>query len=227
MNLQSLDAASQAGRSAATTADLDTSQKNAAELTDRFMKLLVAQMNNQDPLNPLDNAEITSQLAQINTVVGVNQLNTTVSGLIDSFALMQAMQAAQLTGRDVMVVDNGLRLPEGETTSVKGGVFLSAPTDKTTVEIKDAKGEVVRTIELGAQDHGVNHFEWDGLNDDGEPAPAGKYSFSVSAASGETKVPAIALSQHKVSGVQQGGGLVTLLLEGGQKVAYQDVIQIL
>ncbi|MEF9944529.1 MAG: flagellar hook capping FlgD N-terminal domain-containing protein [Burkholderiaceae bacterium] len=84
-----------------------------AGLTDRFMKLLVAQMNHQDPMNPLDNAQLTSQLAQINTVVGVNQLNTTVNGLMDSFALMQAMQAAQLTGRDVMVVDDKLKMTAG------------------------------------------------------------------------------------------------------------------
>ncbi len=76
MNLQTVNGADGASSKAGASAT-----PNDAGLTDRFMKLLVAQMNNQDPLNPLDNAQITSQLAQINTVVGVNQLNTTVNGL--------------------------------------------------------------------------------------------------------------------------------------------------
>ncbi|MEF9995628.1 MAG: flagellar hook assembly protein FlgD [Burkholderiaceae bacterium] len=229
MNLQPMsgtDAAAAAAKTQAGAHNASTTGDDAG-LTDRFMKLLVAQMNHQDPMNPLDNAQLTSQLAQINTVVGVNQLNTTVNGLMDSFALMQAMQAAQLTGRDVMVVDDKLKLPAGEDATVKGGVFLQSPADQVTVEIKDAKGTVVRTIELGATDHGVNAFEWDGLDSDGDPAGAGQYTFSVKASSGETKVPALSLSQHTVTGVQQGGGQVTLLLEGGLKVNYPDVIQIL
>ncbi len=223
MNLQTVNGTNGTSSNSSTNGTL----ANDAGLTDRFMKLLVAQMNNQDPLNPLDNAQMTSQLAQINTVVGVNQLNSTVNGLMDSFALMQAMQAAQLSGRDVMVVDDKLKLPEGEDVAVKGGVFLSAPADSVKIEIKDESGAVVRTLELGATEHGVNAYEWDGLDNDGEPAAPGKYSVSVKAASGDTDVPAIALAQQRVAGVQQGGGMVTLLLEGGNKVAYQDVIQIL
>ena len=74
--------------------------------SDRFLKLLVAQMQNQDPLNPMDNAQVTSQMAQINTVTGIEKLNTTVQGLNGQFVQLQALQGASLVGRDVIVAGN-------------------------------------------------------------------------------------------------------------------------
>src|SRR5882672_7009918 len=94
----------------------------AQDLNDRFLKLLVAQMNNQDPLNPMDNAEVTSQMAQINTVTGINGLNDTVNQLLSQFATLESMQAAQLTGRNVLVAGNTLALGSGGTAT--GGVSL-------------------------------------------------------------------------------------------------------
>ena len=88
--------------------------KNEAGSQDRFLKLLVAQMQNQDPMNPLDNAQVTSQMAQINTVSGIDKLNTTVAGLNGQLVQLQALQGATLVGRDVTVAGNRL--------SVQGGV---------------------------------------------------------------------------------------------------------
>ena len=88
--------AEQRGRRTVTT-------KNDAGSEDRFLKLLVAQMQNQDPLNPMDNAQVTSQMAQINTVSGIEKLNTTVPGLNSQFVQLQALQGATLVGRDVTV----------------------------------------------------------------------------------------------------------------------------
>src|SRR5678815_4078393 len=76
---------------------------DATMTSDRFLKLLVAQMKNQDPLNPMDNAQVTSQMAQINTVTGIDKLNSTVAGLSAQFMQMQAMQGASLVGHDVIV----------------------------------------------------------------------------------------------------------------------------
>src|SRR5882672_589140 len=86
---------------------------NAANASDRFLKLLVAQMQNQDPLNPMDNAQVTSQMAQINTVTGIEKLNTAVDGLSSQFAQLQAMQGASLVGRDVIVPGNKLDITDG------------------------------------------------------------------------------------------------------------------
>lgn len=212
-----VDTAANAGVNNATT--------TATQLNDRFLKLLVAQMNNQDPLNPLDNAEVTSQMAQINTVTGINGLNDTVAKLLDQFTRLESMQAAQLTGRSVLVAGNALTLPA--TGSAVGGIELDLPADTVNVEIKDASGQVVRTLQLGKQDAGVMRFEWDGRTAGGEAAAAGNYTYSVTAKNGSTSISATALTARQVTGARTTNGTVELVLAGGAAVAYSDIKQIL
>ena len=212
-----VDSASSAGANNGTT--------TATQLNDRFLKLLVAQMNNQDPLNPLDNAQVTSQMAQINTVTGINGLNDTVAKLLDQFARLESMQAAQLTGRSVLVEGSTLALPA--SGAAVGGFQLDLPADTVTVEIKDAAGQVVRQLQLGNEDSGVSRFDWDGRTDAGGTAPAGNYTFSVTAKAGSTAVSATALASRRVDGVRQSNGTVELVLAGGGAVAYSDIKQIL
>ncbi len=212
-----IDSTAAAGKNNGTT--------TATELNDRFLKLLVAQMNNQDPLNPLDNAQVTSQMAQINTVSGVNNLNDTVKQLLTQFNSLASMQAASLTGRNVLVEGNTLSL--GSSGTATAGVQLDLPADKVTVEIKDAAGTVVRKIDLGKEDAGVTKFEWDGKTTSGEAAPAGSYTFSVTAKAGSTNVSATALASRQVTGVNASSGVVQLVLAGGGSVAYTDIKQIL
>ncbi len=150
---------------------------SAAEQQDRFMKLLVAQMKNQDPLNPMDNAQMTSQIAQINTVSGIEKLNTTVTSLLASFNNLQAQSATQLPGRSVLVPGSGLTLADGQAM---GGVELGGAADAVTVDIVDAAGTTVRSLALGASDAGVRSFTWDGLQTDGKAAAAGNYRLRVS-----------------------------------------------
>src|SRR3954469_18470569 len=146
---------------AATTPDKSTvgSLTSAADQQDRFMQLLVAQMKNQDPLNPMDNAQMTSQIAQINTVGGIEKLNTTVNSLLSAFNRMQAQSATQLAGRGVLVDGNQVQLADGHAV---GGVALDAAADKVSVDILDATGQAVRTLQLGASPAGTRSFDWDG-----------------------------------------------------------------
>ena len=209
----------------ASSAGANNSVTSAKDLNDRFLKLLVAQMNNQDPLNPLDNAQVTSQMAQINTVTGINGLNDTVNQLLGQFATLESMQAAQLTGRNVLVQGNTLSLPS--SGSAIGGVSLDLPADTVTVDIKDAAGQVVRELQLGKQDAGVARFDWDGRMDNGDSAPAGDYTFTVKAATGSTSVTTTALAARQVQGVRQVNGALQLVLAGGGTVAYSAVQQIL
>lgn len=209
----------------ASAAGVNNGTTTATQLNDRFLKLLVAQMNNQDPLNPLDNAEVTSQMAQINTVTGINGLNDTVVKLLEQFARLESMQAAQLTGRSVLVEGSTLALPA--TGSAVGGVELDLPAETVTVEIKDAAGQVVRTLQLGEQDSGVTRFEWDGRTAGGEAAPAGTYTFSVTAKNGSTEVTATSLAARRVDGVRQNNGALQLVLAGGGAVDYSDIRQII
>lgn len=198
----------------------------ARELNDRFLKLLVAQMNNQDPLNPLDNAQVTSQMAQINTVTGINGLNETVEQLIGQFARLEAMQAAQLTGRSVLVTGTEARVATaGAPTAF--GVELGQRADAVTVEIRDAAGALVRTQALGKAEAGISRFEWDGRNDAGSQVAAGKYSITVKALAGGKEIGATPLVARRIDGVSIGDGGATLNFAGGGSARYGDIRQII
>ena len=140
------------------------------EIQNRFLTLLVTQLKNQDPLNPLDNTEITSQLAQMSTVRGVEQLNTTLSSLVDSLADTQAMQAASLIGKTVLVPGSHLTLANG---SAYGGINLAKAAEQVVVSIVDASGNVVQTQNLGANEAGNLVFSWDGATSSGGTAADG------------------------------------------------------
>jgi len=215
-----IDTGAAAGLAATGTKD------SAKELNDRFLKLLVAQMKNQDPLNPLDNAQVTSQMAQINTVTGINGLNETVGKLLEQFGAMEALQAAQLTGRSVLVGGSQLALGSGGAPAV-GGVELSLPADSVKVEIRDGAGALVRTLNLGKAEAGITRFSWDGKTDAGAQAAPGSYSVSVKAMAGATDVGGTPLVARTVEGVAREGGSTKLVLAGGQRVPYAEIKQIL
>jgi flagellar basal-body rod modification protein FlgD len=146
----------------------------------------------------MDNAEMTSQLAQINMVDGIAKLNTTLQSLVSSATESEGLQAAALVGHGVMVPGTGLTLKDG---SALGGVELTGPADKVTVTIKDGNGLPVRTMELGAMDAGSRLFNWDGKTDAGELAANGVYAVSVAAARGTGTVVADALQLGVVASV--------------------------
>ena len=171
------------------------------EMQDRFLKLLVTQMKNQDPLNPLDNAQVTSQLAQINTVSGIEKLNTTLSNLSTSFIAGQSLQSAALIGRNVLTDGNRIVYAGAPAT---GAADLQQPADRVTVTIADAAGNTVRTLELGAQGAGTAQFQWDGLNDAGAKAAQGAYTFKVAAQSGGQPVTVNPLGIGRVNSVSFG-----------------------
>ena len=171
-----------------------------------FLTLLTTQLKNQDPLNPMDNAQMTSQLAQISTVNGIQQLNATLQTMMSNATQSQSLQAAALVGHGVLVPGSGLALQNG--TAV-GGVNLSGAADGVTVTIKDSNGLTMRTLDLGAMAAGTNAFQWDGKTDSGAAAAPGSYSFSVAAVQGTNKVAA--------SGLQLG--TVTSVLNSSQGVS--------
>jgi flagellar basal-body rod modification protein FlgD len=184
-----------------------SSLTSAAEQEDRFMKLLVAQMKNQDPLNPMDNAQMTSQIAQINTVGGIEKLNTTVQSLLASFDTLLAQSALQLPGRNVLVAGQSLTLTDGHAT---GGVELAGAADAVNVEILDASGAVVKSIALGASSPGVRSFSWDGTLAHGQPAADGAWRMRVTASNGGQPVQASTLAAVRVLSVSNTASGVQL-----------------
>lgn len=196
----------------------------AADLEDRFLTLLMTQIKNQDPLNPLDNAQVTSQLAQLNTVNGIEKLNTTLSQLLDGYNEAQAMQAAGIIGKNVMVAGNNLPLANGQAVA---GLVLDSAAESVTVTIKDAAGKVVQTQELGAQAAGSMFFGWDGKDGDGNVLPDGSYTYSVEASGAGEQIGATAMQIGTVSAVVRSKDGFLLDLGSFGDVAFKDVQQIL
>jgi len=201
------------------------SSASAAEQQDRFMKLLVAQMKNQDPLSPMDNAQMTSQIAQINTVGGIEKLNRTVESLLAAFTSVQSQSATQLPGRTVLVEGSGIELVNGESGGGGGvaGVELATAADAVNVDIIDAAGTTVRSLALGKLDAGVRSFGWDGLTTGGDAAPAGTYRTRITATAAGKDVTATALTAVRVQAVSTNAGGVQLDLGSAGSRAYSDV----
>lgn len=200
-----------------------TSGTSTDEAQDRFMTLLVTQMKNQDPLNPMDNAQVTSQMAQLNTVTGINKLNENMSGFINSMQLGQSYQAANMIGRSVLVPGNSI----SHTTS--GGPFginLPSGADDVTINIKNGAGLTIRTLSMGQTAPGTTGNTWDGKTNDGSTAPSGNYTFEVEAKLSTSKVSSTALSLAKVESVSNSNGGIKLNLSNNSTVSTSDVVEI-
>ncbi|MCL5061023.1 MAG: flagellar hook assembly protein FlgD [Candidatus Thermoplasmatota archaeon] len=200
-----------------------TARSGSEDTQNRFLSLLVAQMKNQDPLNPLDNAQVTSQMAQLSTVQGIENVNSSLQALAASLGANQMAQAAGLIGRGVLVPGDSVSPARFEDVM---GFELARPADTVTLTIHDASGAQVRSLDLGPRDDGVNVLAWDGLTDSGTAAPAGEYQFRISAAQGGRPVGSTALHLGMVNSVSQGSQGVQLNLAGNENVSYADIRQI-
>jgi flagellar basal-body rod modification protein FlgD len=184
---------------------------------DKFLKLLVTQLKNQDPLNPLDNAALTSQLAQLSTVTGINKINATLESLRGDIASSQSSNAISLIGKGVLVEGKGIILssttgPDGKTSSASVfGIDLPSTAQSVAIQIKDSAGKVVRNLSLTNAEAGSYPITWDGSTDDGTTvAPDGHYTFSVSATTGGSQLSVTPLQLTTVSSVSTGGGVIKL-----------------
>lgn len=193
------DSASVSELLASNGSGIKTARKGDEDMQERFLKLLVTQMQNQDPLSPMDNAEVTSQMAQISTVSGIDKLNTTLEKLVADSDARRSFEAAAMIGRSVLVPGKDMQL---ENHAGIGGFELIEPADKLVVTIKDSAGVTVREIDLGAQDDGVGTFVWDGVANNGNAAADGQYSFALKAMRADKEVSASALAFGSVSSAQ-------------------------
>lgn len=193
------------------------------ETKDRFLSMLVAQMRNQDPLNPLDNAQVTSQMAQLSTVEGIENMNRTLKALADSLGVDQLAQAANLIGHHVLVPGNTVSLDKGSGVF---GINLPSSADSVRISIFDQSGQLVSTVNTGVLPAGEHLFDWDGLNDAGVAMPAGNYRFEAMTGTGKNAISVQTLSSGLVQGVSRGNDGIELNVQGLGKTAYADVRQI-
>lgn len=190
----------------------------------RFLKLLTTQLKNQDPLNPMDNAQTTSQLAQISTVDGITQLNATLKTLMGSYQSSEALQAAGLVGHTVLVPGSGIQVTSGLAA---GGVQLDSAASKVSVTITDKNGLEMQRIDMGALDAGTHEFVWDGKNANGTTVADGTYKVTVTAYQGDTKVVASTLQLAAVNSVITGGSEVQVDVGTLGRVSMSDIKLIL
>jgi flagellar basal-body rod modification protein FlgD len=216
----SVSATSSASGLAGTTSTASTGTSDAAASQDRFLKLLVAQLNNQDPMNPMDNAQMTSQMAQINTVSGIAQLNETMKSMASQFSAMQVLQGASMIGRDVLTAGNSMAVSSGVG---KAAFELAAAADKVSVEISSPGGQLLGTLNLGPMSAGQHNFEWDASSYTG----AGSPTFKITSSMGPTAVAATALTRDSIASVSTSAGAMNLTLKGGTTVTYDAIKGIL
>jgi flagellar basal-body rod modification protein FlgD len=190
-----------------------------------FFKLMTVQLQNQDPMKPLENSEFLGQVAQFTTVSGINQLNATFTELADSLASSQALQAGTLVGRDVLVTSNAAVL--GTDGAIRGIARLDAGAADVVLHVHNTAGQLVRDVHLGAQKAGDVHFSWDGLNAAGVRMPAGPYYVTAEALAGDRGYALQTDLLARIDAVNLGGPQgVTLDLAGLGTVPFDSIREI-
>ncbi len=184
------------------------------------MKLLVAQLNNQDPMNPMDNAQLTSQTAQISTVSGIEKLNDSVLAMAKQFSSMQMLQSASIIGHDVLTAGNGLAVTNGQANGV---MDLASPADKVSVQILSPGGQLLDTLDLGGMAGGRQQFSWDASKYTG----GGTLSFKVTASNAGQAIAVTALARDTISSVGSDGSAMSLALKSGATVRYEQIKAVL
>lgn len=192
----------------------------AQESQDRFLKLLVAQLNNQDPMNPLDNAQMTTQIAQINTVTGIQQLNETVEKLLGQYNTSALIEGASLVGREVLVPGSRLQTTGGTS---RAGLSLETSADSVRIEALSPGGQVVGTANLGARTAGRHSFDID----TSAYAGTGALSFRITALRAGQPISATPLERAQVEGVSMDNNALSLQLKGRAAVPYTEVRAVL
>ena len=194
---------------------------------DAFMELLLAQLQNQDPLNPMENGEFMSQLAQFETASGIEDLNRSFEALTSSLQSNQALQASAMVGRWVLTPSSDITLwPE---VGASGAVDLPTASEQVLITVTDATGQVVDQIDLGPQSGGLVEFAWDGVDANGNTLESGVYGIeAISLVNGETEaVATLALSPVESVTLNNGGAGVTLNVTGVGEVRLADVEKIM
>ena len=209
-------AAAASGATSTSSTTKTSSLTSAAEQSDRFLKLLVAQMKNQDPLNPMDNAQVTTQMAQISTVSGIDKLSATMSTVNASLLQMQSLEGAGMVGKTVLVEGSLLTLDEkGKTTA---GFELEGSARSVVATVKDGNGHVIDTIDLGALPAGRHTYDWASPD-----ANAKGLTFEISALNKDKAVGVTRLVTDRVDSVFMDKGLLTLELGSNGNVAFGKV----
>ena len=215
----SLNVPNAAAESRSSATALTDSDPKAAQ--DKFLKLLVTQLKNQDPLSPMDNAQVTTQIAQLNTVTGIQDLNKSMQAISGTLNSAQVVQSTALLGKSVLTQGNAITF-SGQPAGF--GFDLTQGADNVNVNILNALGQTVSTQSLGALKSGLQTIEWDGKGDDGRAAPAGNYTFAVQATVNGAKVSSTPYQLSVIKSLENMGAEgIRLTTQTGGTLSLSDV----
>ena len=190
---------------------------------EEFLELMITQLQNQDPFQPLENGEFIGQMAQFSTVSGIGDMSASLERLAESLYSSQALQASSMIGRSVLTEGNVSTLTE--ESPVQGAVELPFATGNAFVRITAPNGQVMRQFSLGSQGAGLVNFEWDGTTTEGTQAADGQYFISAGYTENGTETALPTLISTRVSSVSlSGGGTNTrITTETGQEISLSQV----
>ncbi len=188
-----------------------------------FLKLLVAQLKNQDPSNPVENSEFLGQIAQFSMVSGIDSLGVSFESVASSLFSTQAMQASQLVGKDILIETNTAELIEGE--SIDGVLESSVSATNVKIFVESQSGLLVRTLDLGNIGAGSTKFNWNGFDGGDAQAPAGPYTLRAEAfIDGSLQgVPVQIFSRVQSIAVDRDNTSISLELSGNRSVGIGQV----
>lgn len=193
-----------------------------------FLTLLMAQLQNQDPTQPVDDTQFASELAQFSSLQQLTDIGSTLDSMLSAQSSANQLQAANLVGKNVLYQTTQVQADGKDPVAL--GVNLSLASDSTVAVVTDASGNVVRTLSLGAEPAGVTNFTWDGNDQSGNPVSAGTYNVAVTATRTDGQsVTASALAEGSVSGVtlsSSGSSGTPTLVIGNQQVGLSNVVEI-
>lgn len=196
----------------------DAMDKNA------FLKLLVTQLQNQDPLQPADNTAFVAQLAQFSSLEGINNLNTSMENISKSVTGMQDISSAGLVGRFARTDGSTFELINGVESEF--GFGLDSGASSVKVSISDSKGKVIRNIDMGSLSSGDHRISWDGTDDNGIQLGGGAYTFKITAVDKANKtVPSAPYTTGLITSIGYGADASTLKVNG-MPVSKNDIREI-
>lgn len=194
---------------------------------EEFLRLLVTQINNQDPMNPMESAEFMSQMTQFASLDSLQRLQASFNSLAESLRSSQALSAAALIGKSVLVPGNVGALAEG--AGISGAVDVPLGTTSVGINIYDASGAFVRRLELGTPGAGAAEFHWDGLDADGNAMPPGSYRIESDGLvdGGRQGLETLIAAPVESVTLNPEGGETMLNLRGLDPIALNDVWRIM
>ncbi len=197
---------------------------NTNDLQNTFLKLLTAQIQYQDPLNPMENTEFTAQLAQFTTVEQLQQANTNLGYLQLYMASINNSQALSFIGKEVIAGGNTVYWDGSKAPELN--YLLESDASQVIVNVFDENNRLVHTIHGAGGQEGQNKTVWNGVDSQGNQLPEGSYSFQVHATDMEgNQINAITMATGTVEGITFDNG-VTYAVVGGQKIPIGDIVEI-